>query len=172
MGFDPISFLLGSKTGGGGGGGSSPWTKLAEQDFTVSTTSTTATAVGTIAVGASGYTDQKMLYVRVRDKAGKRIGYFYGTDIFIPNPTKGTSGIPNRSSIMRGFDAGLGATGVTVTVNSNPCGVYVTALNGTDSEFSVTISSKYSASTTTTIDGTYHVEVYTLEWPDNVSPFA
>ena len=39
------------------------------------------------------------------------------------------------------------------------------------SDGTITLKVKYNA-TYGTIDGTYHVEVYTLEWPDNVSPFA
>ena len=70
-------------TQGTASGGSSSWTKVAEKSYQISTTSTTAETVETWATGHSElWTNEKFIYVRVRDTAGKRSGYFYGTDQF------------------------------------------------------------------------------------------
>jgi len=161
MPFDVPSFLLGKQFGGGGGG--SAWTKLAEQDFTVSTTSTTATDVGTISVPGLGdivAAKNKIIYVSVRDKAGKRAGYCLGSDSF------------QIDAHLLGVYYRAIQIGQSVAVQSGTSmyGVFCAVMNGSSTE--VAIKARYSASWSQTIDGTYHVEVYTLEWPDNVSPYA
>ena len=164
---DIESFVIGMKfaaKSGGGGSGSSPWTKLAEQDFTVSTTSTSATEVGTISCGAAAWTGEKMIYVRVRDKAGKRDGYYYGGDNFIINNNAANNSTTSVTSMSR-FCYGLNSIWMLSTASN---GIFVSQLA---SDGAITLKVKYS-SPYGTIDGTYHVEVYTLEWPDNVSPFA
>jgi hypothetical protein len=172
MPFDVPSFLLGKQSGGGGGGGSSPWTKIAEQDFTVSTSSTSETYVGNFPnlAASAVWTSAKMIYVRVRDKAGKRNGYFYGSDTFYsnPNPANGST-TPLAAKVCIAYK--VPDTGLTATYVS-PVGVYGSDISVSNDIAALNIKSKYGATTSLTIDGTYHVEVYTLEWPDNVSPFA
>jgi hypothetical protein len=154
------------------GSGSSPWTKLAEQDFTVSTTSRSETQVGSfLNLAASAvWTSAKMIYVRVRDKAGKRNGYFYGSDTFYsnPNPANGsTTALTAKVCIAYKVpDTGLTAIYVSAV------GVYGSDISVSNNLAALNIKSKYGSDSSLTIDGTYHVEVYTLEWPDNVSPFA
>lgn len=66
----------------------SSWTKVAETSYQVSTTSTNTATVATWATGHSElWTSDKIVYVRVRDTAGKRAGYFYGVDQFFFNYT-------------------------------------------------------------------------------------
>jgi len=170
MAFDLISFLMGKAAGGGGG--SSPWTKLAEQDFTVSTSSTTATAVGTFRCGSVAWTSAKIVYVRVRDKAGPRNGYFYGSDVFFINIYAANGGSSNLTS-GPGYSLRKAANGnwasTLLTGSGSGYGVYGAVITP---DGDVKIESRYSSGNSLTIDGTYHVEVYTLEWPDNVSPFA
>ena len=171
MGFDPISFLLGSKAGGGGGGGDSAWTKLAEQDITVSTSSTSSTDVGTISAGAEAWTSAKMVYVRVRDKAGKRNGYFYGSDVFFINERAANGSTSDLTTMAGHLNSYINDawTGLGFNMSGYGYGVYATKLKNNGD---VVIESKYNSNNSRTIDGTFHVEVYTLEWPDNVSPFA
>lgn len=156
-----------SVTGTYEGGGGSAWTKIAEQDFTVSTTSTSATAVGTISCGAAAWTAAKMLYVRVRDKAGKRNGYYYGGDSFLVNTNPANNSTGAATTFIR-YCLNVNTSGLWGS-SSSALGIYPTSLSLAGD---ITMSSAYSSSSTRTIDGTYHVEVYTLEWPDNVSPFA
>lgn len=155
------SVVVNVPTGGGGYG----YTKLAEQDFTVNTSSTSETSVGTINAGASAWTTAKIVYVRVRDKAGKRDGYFFGVDRFFINPNPSwhtpTSMIIGSPIIIRYDNSVFRAA-------SNSQGVYPSeiAING-----DIPIKARYNAVNTLTINGTYHVEVYALDWPDGVSPF-
>ena len=164
---DMLSYLLGKKSGGGGQPASSPWTKLAEQDFTVSTSSTSATDVGTIACGSAAWTKAKMVYVRVRDKAGKRDGYFFGSDSFFAINTS-SEGSPCEycGRIIIRASGGLRSYGYS---NSNFAGVVGYSISNTGD---VLVKAQYNSNYSKTIDGTFHVEVYTLEWPDNVSPYA
>ena len=72
-------------TGTSSGGGGSSWTLLGTTEITTSSTSTQNTSVGSIS-GITGLWDgDALIYVRVRDKAGKRAGYFYGSDAIFYN---------------------------------------------------------------------------------------
>ena len=159
-------------------GGDSPYTLLDSSEFSVTTTSTSATSVGTITLGNSLYTANAIIYVKVRDKAGKRKGYFYGTDTFFVNTfaAKGISQslISIRPSILYSFD-GNGLTTFNPTgsgfVSGNSTssyGVYASTITGSGN---VAVQSRYH-SNTGTIDGTYTVDVYLLKWPDNTSPIS
>lgn len=145
-----INSLLVNVSGGGGYG----YTKLAEQDFTVNTSSTAETIVGTIPV--SNPMPHAMLCVCVKDKAGKRNGYFF------ESIRMRVSGYHLTNCVYAVENSG------TVLESTGTNGVYLSGYtNG-----AVVISSKYNSSFSKTIDGTYHVEVYALDWPDGVSPFA
>ena len=169
MPFDVPSYLLGKQSGGGGGGGS-VWTKLAEQDFEVSTTSTSSTKIGTISCGSAAYTADKILFVTARDKAGPRNGYCYGADAIIvnayaANPSQSSYAVYNQQVYITYYLN----NGTQWNSSRNQGGVYPINLSASGD---LDIYAKYQAQNVGTIDGTYHVEVYTLEWPDNVSPFA
>lgn len=167
-GFDIVSYLMGKQAGGEPPGptpGGYGYTKLAEQDFTVITSSTTQTDVGTIACGSEALTSDKMLYVRIRDKAGKRPGYFLGVDqLYVNvNPANHTVGSTAPLTSSLGYDSnGTFKSGTTRN------GVFSNQLS---SNGKLPITAKYN-SIYGAIDGTYHVEVYLLDWPDGVSPFA
>ena len=167
--FDILAYLMGKQAGGQPPGptpGGYGYTKLAEQDFTVNTSSTTQTDVGTIDCGSEAVTSDKILYVRVRDKAGKRPGYFLGTDVFFINANPA-----NQSAATISGPPGWTAYYLennTFKAGTTKYGVYAYQLyaNGR-----ITVSSKYSSGIGI-VNGTYHVEVYLLDWPDGVSPFA
>lgn len=154
---DIESFAIGlivSAKNGGGGQPSSPWTKLAEQDFEVSTTSTSETTVGTI-IAPGVYeifrAKQKYIYVFVRDKAGKRNGHYYGNDWYKLNNTSAGQAVYVKSNGALDY----------ASVNY---GIYPDLISSNDA---ITIKSKY-ASSFGSLDGTFHVEVYVLEHPSEV----
>lgn len=152
------SLVVDVPTGGYG------YTKLAEKDYTVNTSSTTTTILGAIDVGSAAWTAAKMIYVRVRDKAGKRNGYFFGSDTFFINSraaNAASNDLTNMPSICIRYVSS------TWSAANSLYGVYSDKIiyGG-----SIQISAKYGSSAI--IDGTYHVEVYALDWPDGVSPFA
>lgn len=152
--------------------GSSAWTKVAETSYQVSTTSASAATVDTWATGHSElWTSDKIVYVRVRDTAGKRTGYFYGSDTFFIN-----HGMANRTS------ASSYANGVRQIFYVNTDGEYGTyATNGTSgygvypdtfySDGRIRIRRRYNVNYSLTINSTYKVEVYLLDPPTGAPIF-
>jgi hypothetical protein len=141
----------------------SSWTKVAETTYQVSTTSTSASTVATWATGHSEiWTSDKIVYVRVRDTAGKRAGYFYGSDNFLVNviPLLGTT--TSTATMVR--------YAITYTSDSK---YRVIASNGTTgygvyaetvyNDGRLRIRQRYHSNSSLTIDGTYKVEVYLLD---------
>lgn len=147
----------------------SAYTLVASEDFTVNTTSTTATEVGTVNLTANEWTGDKIIYVKIRDKAGERNGYFLGSDAFIINviaANNSTSTLSNfpRSIITRYYSY---ATNLSTTY-----GVYTSSIKYEDGIAKVVISSAYNSGISRTINGTYNVSVYTLDYaPDQGNPF-
>lgn len=149
----------------GGGGGGSSYTLLHEEDIEINTSSTTSTEIKTITVAGS-YTSDDIIYVRAYDKAGARNGYLCRTETFCINPMPANS----QTSIFQAYRAiplyyndGKYATG------TNAYGVFPQDIK---SDGTITISARYSASYTKTINGTFHIEVYKLAFPNNESPFV
>lgn len=134
-----------------GGGGSSNWTLLGTQEFTVNTTTTTNKAVGTFTV--SGISASKYIFVRIRDKAGKRNGYFYGTDSI--GSLYNT--VVQMQTVVTHVDSQGNYNGYPNKAGLFPYSFY--------SDGQIAIYSKYNSSNTGTIDGTFVVEVYALEPP-------
>ena len=144
------------------GGAGSSYKLLKSAEFTVNTSSTSDTDVGTVAAGAAAYTSDKIIYVRVRDKAGLRSGYWHGSDAWLLNssPAKGSTLNASAFAVL-----GISQTDSAITAK---CGVYPVVVT---SDGTITIKAKYN-STYGYVNGTYVVEVYALEWPDRISPFV
>ena len=163
--FDIVSYLMGN-TQGEAIGYNSVWKKIASAEFDVTTDSTTASKVGDIEY-TEELTKDDLVFVHVRDKAGKTDGVFYGNDAFIMlvGLANGSTGSDNRimCGTLKTNDSGA------YSMNYTPNGVYASAINpGTKK---ITISAKYNSSYTGTIDGTYVVEVYKLTMPKGVILF-
>lgn len=156
-----INSLLVNVSGGGG----SSYTLLAETDFTVDTVSTSSIEVGTIACGSSAYTTDRLIYVRVRDKAGRRNGYYYGGDVFVAVPRTQNE---SNSQVHTAISSYVDDSGKNYAVG----GTYGILAKKIDDEGNVYIAARYNANNTKTINGTFHVEVYRLSWPDGVSPYT
>lgn len=152
--------------------GGSSYTLLGSDEFTVNTSSTTATEVGSFTVQSTIWTSDKLVYVRIRDKAGKRAGYFYGTDSFYMNEYPANS--DTTQTYVRGFKqayryASNSKFSGTASTAEAGYGVYPRSI---ESDGTVTIYSRYNATNSLTINGTYLVQVYLLDYPDNISPYA
>lgn len=158
-----------SVTGTYEGGGSSSWHKLVdEQENDVSTTSTTSTAAFTIALGSSAYNYSQIIWVHIRDKAGNRNGYFYGSDVFFINSNATRLGnvlfsSPGGCRITYTATSGYEATG------STGYGVYGYSIAG---DGTLTVNCRYSSNYSKTINGTYVTNVYALDLPDNLTLFT
>lgn len=154
-----------------GGGGQSSWTLLGTHTFTVSTTSTSASSVGTIQCGAAAYTKAKIIYVRVRDTAGPRAGYFLGSDAFFINTNAAngsTSTFNAAAKIIHRYATG-GTYAQTSTATSTGYGVYGYNIS---SAGAVGIYRRYNQTYSLTINGSYKCEVYALDYPDGINPFT
>lgn len=146
--------------------GGSSYKKIYSGEVTVSTTDTSPQLVETIALGAVGYTSDKLVYVKIRDKAGSRDGYFYGTDGFVYNPYPAISATTNATVIGGALFRKNSSSQIEAAANG--FGVFAALI---DMNGNLRINSRYSATGSLTIDGTFSVDVYLLDWPDDVSPF-
>ena len=147
------------------------YTKLGETTLTVSTTSTSASSAGTLSLGSSASTANKILYVRIRDTAGKRAGYFYGSDTYFFNYQKANGSTSTLTYAARAIHRyASGSTWSTyIGATTTGYGVYAYSISNSGS---LAIYHRYNSNYSLTIDGTYKVEAYLLDTPDGVSPFA
>lgn len=167
-----LSDAVGSLVDGYGGGssGESAWTKVAEAEYQVSTTNTSTKTVATLETGNPAiWTSQKWVYVRVYDTAGKRAGYFYGSDsFFLKNPNM-SAGLNNHTYALRAvksFASSNGNATMTLSSTTSGTGVYADQISNNGN---IRIRSKYNNST---IDSTYKVEVFLLDMPGGILPFG
>jgi len=147
------------------GGGASPWTLINSQEHFVNTTSTSASTAVTIAGGSAISTAEKIVWVHIRDKAGARAGYFFGSDAFFINYNRGsgsttTFAVPAALCLRYNNGAYSGTVG--------QYGVYGYSISSTGS---LIVRRRYNATYTLTINGTYKIDVYTLDLPSGITLF-
>ena len=147
------------------GGGSSPWTLIKSQENTVNTTSTSAATAVTISCGSAISTADKIVWVHIRDKAGARAGYFYGSDAFFINYNRGsgstaTFNVPAVVCLRYNNGAYAGTAG--------QYGVYGYSISSTGS---LIVRRRYNSNYSLTINGTYKIDVYTLDLPSSLYLF-
>ena len=152
--------------------GSSAWTKVVETSYQVSTTYTSSTTVATLKTDSEIWTSNKIVYVRIRDTAGPRAGYFYGSDTFFMNM------YPQNESTTLSVSTGLiyniwryestGKYNCRYGYTNVGYGLYVDQIsyNG-----EVRVKVRYHSSYSLTIDGTYKVEIYLLDPPSGAPIF-
>lgn len=157
------------------GGGGSSYTLLHSEVVTVSTTSTSNKTVKEIQLDKSKYTQDQMIYVRVRDTAGPRTGYFYGSDAFfidadsINDRTAGNTISAHRCIIVNSSSK----YDVYNPPNENNYGVFGYSLKpyiNTPSGGKILIRSRYNSSMSRTIDSDYRIDIFAIDSPDNL-PF-
>lgn len=160
--------------------GGSSYTFIASTEYTVSTSSTTSIELESFDTGdTSIWTSDKMVYVKIRDKAGRRNGYYYGSDSFIINLIKGngltatssyqiagSSFYQNAGGYLQQAELYRGSSSASVT----GYGIYPTFIYN---DGRISLNARYSTSSfsTGTIDGTFSIEVYLLDFPNGISPF-
>ena len=153
------------------GGGGSPYTLLGSAEYTVNTTSTTATNVGSINCGSSAWTSSKFILAIVYDKAGKRNGYFHSCvglfyNFWAENGTTGSVLFTPKRTLYVYTNGGTYTQ--TDTVNASAYGVYPASINDNGQ---VSFDVRYSANGSGTINGTYKCEVWALDYPSGFTPF-
>lgn len=150
----------------------SSYTLLFTGTYEVNTTSTTVVTVAEVPI-SDLRTLNKIIYVKVRDKNGKRAGYFYGSDSFFVDFHKANGSTTAQMFAMRclySYDSsmklkGTGASSIFASTDSDGvCGSAITNSN------ILKITAEYNSSIVGTINSEYQVDVYYLDWPDNDSP--
>lgn len=139
------------------------YTLISSTELTVSTTSTTASSAGTVTLSSTAYTSNKVLYIQIRDKAGIRQGYFIGSDSYIFNPYPVGSLTTTVNNIIKAIHR-TDSNGVLSTYASGTTvgyGVYPYSL---DSGGSLEIYKRYNSSYSGTVNGTYVINVYTIDY--------
>lgn len=148
----------------GGGGSASPWTHLTHEEVEVSTTSTSTSTVINIILPALIQT-KWIVYIQIRDMAGLRDGYFAGSDTFAVSNVNTTSGIGGAITpfAVACFKC-TSAANKTASVSRQNYGVFPHQFISRDD--ALRISSRYNATNSGTIDGTYSIDVFTLDYPE------
>ena len=143
-------------------GGGSSWTKVGTTwELEVANyTSTTAVYAGSKTYNSSISTKDKIIWIRIRDKAGKRAGYFAGSDTFFINTNRGNGSTSTYATAGR-FIHRYTASNAWATYIGNS-GVYGYSLS---SAGNLVVRKAYSSTNSLTIDGTYLVDVFILDYP-------
>lgn len=138
----------------------SSWTKIAETECAVNTTNSTPSVVLTYDTGHPEiWTADKILYVRIRDKAGKRNGYFYGTDLFFSNVDAKNENAESAVTIAS-WNVIIWTSSTGFSYRASQFGVFPWMLHN---DGKIDIGARYNVANSGTIDGTYLVEVYLLD---------
>jgi hypothetical protein len=111
------------------------------------------------------WTPNDVIYVSIRDKAGKRGGYCLGSDAWFVNANAANGVQSNFTAAARAIYSYANGQYSTVSTGYGVYAGYVSH-NG-----AVTVYTRYNA-TLGIINGTYKVEVYKLAFPDSGSPFV
>ena len=141
--------------------------KIASQEVNVSTTYTSDTVVATLELGSEYWTEDSIIFVHIRDKAGKRNNYFYGSDAFILNLNDAN----NDANNLNGFAVSsfrYSSDKYLISYSSSRYGVYAGTLK---SNGDLEIKARYNSTYSHTIDGTFTIDVYKLTLPASVVLF-
>ena len=147
-------------------GGGSSYTLIHSEELQLTYSSTTAATAVEIALGASGWTADDFLYVKVRDKAGRRNGYFIGTDSWLMNYLA-KNGATTNLTAGAGLIHSQKADGTFYSIGgsiSSMQGIYPYSLA---SDGTLTMRKRYNANNTLTINSTYIIEIYKVGFAPN-----
>lgn len=147
----------------GGGSGSGGWTMIHSETFTTSWSDTGSYQIKTIK-NLPAIETSKVYYARIRDQAGRRDGYFYGSDGFY---LIGTPTAINYGGITTYRRNANGTDGVYRSFSGgSPYGVYVNYLQTSSGVGRAFLQATYSSSGFSgMIDGTYDIAIYESELP-------
>ena len=138
----------------------SSWTELASRTLTDNYSSTSAGSMSSFTIPAA-WTKSQIIWVHVRDNAGKRNGYFYGTDCLMinVNAANGSASAYNFLKIVTTVD-GTGVYTQNFFTGSTGYGIYALDLDPTGL---IRMRHRYNATNSRTINGTYTIKVYALD---------
>lgn len=138
----------------------SSWTELASRTVTDNYSSTSAGSMSSFTIPAA-WTKSKIIWVHVRDNAGKRNGYFYGTDCLMinVNAANGSASAYNFLKIVTTVD-GAGVYTQNFFTGTTGYGIYALDLDPTGL---IRMRHRYNSTNSRTINGTYTIKVYALD---------
>ena len=143
----------------------SQWKLIASTAVTTATTTTTATSILSWATGKTElWNKAKIVYIRVRDSQGTRNNYFVGSDTFAINYQHANSSTTALSVLGRAMHRCSSAGAYTTYWAGSTTGYGIYPYSITNAGV-VNIYRRYSSSYSLTIDGTYNIQVFTLDWP-------
>lgn len=143
-----------------GGGGGSEWKHIAHTTLTVNTTSTSAASAGTLSCGTEIVDKNKIIYVRIRDTQGARAGYHAGSDAYFMNYNKA-----NGSTSAFAVPAVLCFRYTTSSAWAGTAGQYGVYGYSISNTGVLTVRRRYNSNYSLTIDSTFDVDVFTLDYP-------
>jgi len=161
------------------GGGGSSWKHITHEEHAASGTSTSASNLCSIDLDPEVWTSTKAIYVMVRDLAGARADHFVGTDVVFLNPFPAIGRYSTTGSgMVAGVTTVMDDNGVFSTYCGNGSGLYgvyayTLSKNSSTAKYCrLVIRKRYNATASRTIDGTYSIDVFILDFPDGYpSPF-
>lgn len=143
--------------------------RLYSGEIADSYSSTTAASLTTINLGSQAFTSEGILYVQVRDKAGKRDGYYYGTDAFIYNRNPITDPTSNLSLTTNSgfcpkitFRTSASTHNIASYSSYAGYGIYPYSLSTAGI---LNMYHAYNSSYSLTINGTFTIQVYHILGP-------
>ena len=149
-----------------GGGGASNFELLYETEQSFSITGTSEQLIFTAPSIGNIFSSDFIIYVRIRDKAGRRDGYFFGTDAYFYNINAETGSTAEATGrLIYTFRM----NGSTIGQTSSPYGVYA---QGITADGNVRIYGRYNATGSRTVNGTYLIKVYKLTLPNGMTPYG
>lgn len=111
----------------------------------------------------------KVLYVRVRDEAGPRAGYFYGSDTFMLIIGITSENVATRRTPGAGYsfdEDGIIHAFTPSSTASTSAIQGVAAYSYSESTNLLRLVKRFTSSGSRTIDGTFSIDVFTLDFPD------
>lgn len=158
--------LITTVASGGGGGGTYESVYHTEFDVTLSSYNVTET-VATIDTQLSSdvfWRHDKILYFKIRRKAGAENAYHYGNDVYhIINDVAGGTASTTYSTVYYRCSSGKIIAG-----SPNTIGVYVYTVNKNGT---LEIKGNKQTNATGSIAGTYTLDFYLIDWVNNDNPF-
>lgn len=153
--------------GGGGGGGGSSYHLIASQEFDWTYTSTSEAVIDTMQLPASAWSKDKMLFVKIRLVGSASSNIFLGSDSLLSNSYAANQSHSTDNTFMKtSYSLESGKIVAYKTATAKCAGITGAVLSNTG-----LLTFKAYKNTFFSISGHFKVDVYELDWPDDISPY-